>query len=311
MIKKILGTCLLVGLILTTTNGSEMVERATAEHPLNPSSPYFVEKSKEILSYIIEHNLLLYMGRYDKLTDRNRQIDQMLRLFTDHLNHDQQPCEGYGLILEDIRAHPDSDEVLRQLSQMDELISLVNSGTLSLEALTRVKASLDQRKQSAIATRLGIALQRIMQFRTAKKLNTDLMFQTKTEFEKDLEKLRRYRDEAVVSKWTLESPLQTELAASAPAIETPLPIFADVIRDAIELTQTIKAEEVAYLKATIALLTDNRNKTMILLEEASALEEKSLREESIVALEKDIAKTSSFIAREQARLKNLEAPEIN
>lgn len=189
---------------------------------------------------------------------------------------------------------------------MEELIGLVNSGNLTGETLTHVKAQLDQRKQRGLAIRIGVIMQRIMQSRIAKKLNTDLLDQIKTAFEKDLEKIRHYRDEETVSKWALESSLPTSVDSTS-AIETPLPIIADVVRSYIELTQAIKAEEVSYLESNINLLTRNRELLITVLDEAKALEETSQRNEMIQSLEQDIADTTSFIQREQDRLTRLEA----
>ncbi len=118
--------------------------------------------------------------------------------------------------------------------------------------------------------------------------------------------MRHYRNEEITSKWTLESLLLTEPDTEAPAAETPLPILADVVRDYIELTQTIKAEELDYLQANIALLSGNRDQLTVILEEAKTLEETPERNEMIESLEKDIADTNSFIQREQARLTSLD-----
>ena len=310
MIKKILSFCLLIGLILPTTKGTEMTEVTTTEPLPELSFAHIVERGKETQASIVEQNLLSYMGRYDQLTARSGQIAEVLQLFLAHMIQAQQPHEGYDIILEDIRAHPDAAERASQLLKMEELIGLINSGNLSAETLTSVKTILDQRKQSDLAIRSGAIIQRVMNSKTLQKMNADLLVRLKTAFENDLEKLRQYRNEETVSKWKLESPLPTsaEPAAAAPTIETPLPILEDVVRGYIALTQTIAAEEVSYLQENIALLTGNRDQLAVILHEARALEETPSRDEMIRALEKDIAETSEFIVRDEQRLEKLNAP---
>lgn len=303
MKSKILSLSLLIGLSLPSTNGSEIAEVTTAEQtPL----AYLVEKSTQTYAEIIEGDLLSYMYRHDKLTERDKQIECVLKLFLAHLRQSQQPSEGYDIILEDIRAHPDSEERARQLLQMEELIGLVNSGTLSPETLTLIKAKLDQRKQRDLDTRIDVIIQCIMQSQTAKKLNTDLLAQIKTTFENDLEKLRQYRDEEAVSKWSLESPLQSNPTASESTPETPLPILADVIRESVELAQASKEKEIEYLQENINLLSRSHDQLTAILDEAKALEETDERNEMIQALEKDIAGINGFIERERARLARFE-----
>lgn len=279
---------------------------ATTERSPESSFSHLVEKSKETQARIIEHNLLSYMERYDRLTERTGQIEHTLQLFKSHLRQDQQPREGYEIILEDIRANPDVEERARQLLQMEELMDLINSGNLTRETLTQVKANLDQRKQRDLAVRIGVIMQRIMDSRTFKKTNTDLLAQIKITFDNDLAKLRHYRDEETVSRWTLESPLPTEPLDSDAAIEIELPILAIVVRDYTELTKTIKEEELDYIRTNLTQLSGNRDQLMDSIGEASAFEKTSERDETIQSLEKDIAEIDGFIQREQARLSNLE-----
>ena len=125
-------------------------------------------------------------------------------------------------------------------------------------------------------------------------------------FEGDKGKLRLYRDEEAVSKWTLDSLLLADLAATADE-ERPS-ILADVVRDYIELTQSITTEEVAYLEKNIGLLQTNREQLVAILEEARAQEKTPTSEAMIAALEKDIADIDGFILRDHKRLEKLSAP---
>ena len=306
MIKKILKLCLLIGLVLPITKGSETIELIVAEQSPKSSFLHLVERGKEIQARILEQNLLSYMGRHDKLTERSSTIDRMLALFLAHLRHAQQPITGYDIILEDIRAHPDATEVARQLLQMEELIGLIRTGRLSADTLAQVTAKLDERKQKTIAIRLGVIMQRVTESQIAKEITLQLLEQTRTMFEGDKGKLRLYRDEEAVSKWTLDSLLLADLAATADE-ERPS-ILADVVRDYIELTQSITTEEVAYLEKNIGLLQTNREQLVAILEEARAQEKTPTSEAMIAALEKDIADIDGFILRDHKRLEKLSAP---
>ena len=306
MIKKILKLCLLIGLVLPITKGSETIELIVAEQSPKSSFLHLVERGKEIQARILEQNLLSYMGRHDKLTERSSTIDRMLALFLAHLRHAQQPITGYDIILEDIRAHPDAAEVARQLLQMEELIGLIRTGRLSAGVLAQVTANLDERKQKTIAIRLGVIMQRVTESQIAKEITLQLLEQTRTMFEGDKGKLRLYRDEEAVSKWTLDSLLLADLAATADE-ERPS-ILADVVRDYIELTQSITTEEVAYLEKNIGLLQTNREQLVAILEEARAQEKTPTSEAMIAALEKDIADIDGFILRDHKRLEKLSAP---
>ncbi|MBH1989974.1 MAG: hypothetical protein I8H80_02235 [Alphaproteobacteria bacterium] len=246
------------------------------------------------------------MGRHDKLTERSSTIDRMLALFLAHLRHAQQPITGYDIILEDIRAHPDAAEVARQLLQMEELFGLIRTGQLSAGVLAQVTANLDERKQQAMAVRLRVIIQRVTESQIAKEITLQLLEQTRTMFESDKGKLRLYRDEEAVSKWTLDSLLLADLAATADE-ERPS-IIADVVRDYIELTQSITTEEVAYLEKNIGLLQTNREQLVAILEEARAQEKTPTSEAMIAALEKDIADIDGFILRDHQRLKKLGSP---
>lgn len=81
MIKKTLKLCLLIGLVLPITKGSETIELIVAEQSPKSSFLHLVERGKEIQARILEQNLLSYMGRHDKLTERSSTIDRMLRYF--------------------------------------------------------------------------------------------------------------------------------------------------------------------------------------------------------------------------------------
>ncbi|QOL20078.1 hypothetical protein [Candidatus Bodocaedibacter vickermanii] len=306
MIKKTLKLCLLIGLVLPITKGSETIELIVAEQSPKSSFLHLVERGKEIQARILEQNLLSYMGRHDKLTERSSTIDRMLALFLAHLRHAQQPITGYDTILEDIRAHPDAAEVARQLLQMEELFGLIRTGQLSADTLAQVTANLDKRKQKTMAIRLGVIMQRVTESQIAKEITLQLLEQTRTMFEGDKGKLRLYRDEEAVSKWTLDSLLLADLAA--PADEERPSLLADVVRDYIELTQSITTEEAAHLQKNIGLLQTNREQLVAILEEARAQEKTPTSDAMIAALEKDIADIDGFILRDHQRLEKLSSP---
>lgn len=304
MIRTLLNLSLSIGLILPTISGSEFIEHAVAEQSLGSSR--FIEKGKELTTNILEHDLLHCMGRHDRLTERNGQIDTVLKLFSDYLNQSQLPCEGYDIILEDIQAHPDPEEQLRQLSQMNELLCLVASRTFSPSTLVKIRKKLDQRKEVVLSVRRNVIEQTLTNAQMAKKLNTDLLAQTKSTFEAALALLGKYKGEEAASRWTLESSLPpTSTEASSSATETILPILADAVKDYKELTETVKSEELAYLKATLVLLADNRNKTLELHEEANLLQDLQLGEESKATLEKYIANIDMRISLAQEKMKKL------
>jgi hypothetical protein len=255
----------------------------------------------------LEPGLVVCVGRHDKLAARNKQIDQVIKLFSDYLNQARMPCKGYDIIIEDIRAHPDPDEVFRQLSQANELFRLVASRTLPPATLVKIREQLDQRKQTALSVRRNIIEEILTKAQIAKKLNTDLLAQTKSTFEATTAMLGKYKGQDVASKWTLESslpPASTE--SETQATENILPILADSVKDYKELTETFRSEELEYLKTTSGLLSDNRKRTEGPLEEARLLQDPILREQSTEALEKDLASIDARISQVREKMKKLQ-----
>lgn len=81
MIRKILSFCLLIGLTHPSIKGSEMTDITQTDQSSESNFSHFVERSKETKANIIECNLLAYMGRYDKLTERSKEFDRFIELF--------------------------------------------------------------------------------------------------------------------------------------------------------------------------------------------------------------------------------------
>jgi hypothetical protein len=307
MKMKILTLYLLIGLILPAAQGSETVEPAAAEQHQNKSSFEFIEKMKDAMASTLEPGLVVCVGRHNKLAARNKQIDQVIKLFSDYLVQARMPCEGYDIILEDIRAHPDSDEVLRQLSEMDKLFSLVASRAPHPERLVKSLEQLDQRKQIALSVRRNIIEQFLTAAQIAKKENTDLLAQTKSIFETTTLMLRKHKGQEVASKWTLEPSLPPASTKSeTQAAENILPTLMDAVKDYKELMETVKSEELAYLKTTSGLLSDNRKRAEGLLEEARLLQDPILREQSTEALEKDLESIDARISQVREKMKKLQ-----
>lgn len=304
---KIISLSMLFGLALPLTNGAVLSEEAL--EPIQSSSTHFstfLEKGKETQVGIIESNLLAYVERHDALTERGKEITRIFQLFVTHGR--TTPPAGYEWILEDIQATPDSAARSEQLLDMEQLIELVKSGSLSEEALQQINTSLDQRKQQVLAARLGIIMQRIANLNNFSKMNTAFLAQLSEAFNNDLEKLKQYRDAETISRWTLESPMHTEPAASEET-STPLPLIADVLREYLQFETEIKDGEIEYLTSNNSLLSENRLKLQTLLDEAKALsvpeEDKPLLGALIDSLGKDIVAINGFIQRDASRLTNL------
>lgn len=158
---------------------------------------------------IIEGGLLSLMLRFDGLTERGNHYATFTRYLAVHAAKCEDPnaFPGYDIILEDMRANPNTQAAAESLLDMEELIHLATSGSLSPNMLQHVVAKLDERKIRDLAIRKEAIDQNRQKFTLATFINDRLLGQLKGAFFKEIEKLRRFRDDATIAKWQLDSPL--------------------------------------------------------------------------------------------------------
>lgn len=307
---KIVSIALLIGLSLLKTEGAVLSQETN--NPQASSLAELVETCKETQAQIIESALRTLQSRYDALTERKKDIQTVFNLFN---RHSQAPMpEGYACIKEDLEALPDTEARSEALLNLENLIVLINSGTLSEAGLANGKSKLDQRKNAVLETRRAIIAQRQRSCGMFLMINRVLLTQIAEAFNKDLEKLKRYRNEETTSLWTLESLLPAEPStATEENVETGLPLLADAIRDYLTLEKDIKNDEIRHLQRATNLLITNRSKLQALLDQTLTLSATETEQSQLgdlrLSLEQEIAQINKFITRDQNRLNGLGEPQ--
>lgn len=293
---------------------SSPMTTAEKQAPTTLTLSELIQEGKEMQASIIEGSLLSLILRFDGLTERGNHY----ATFTRHLAVHAAKCEdpnafpGYGIILEDMRANPNTQAAAEALLDMEELIHLATSGSLSPNVLQHILAKLDERKARDLAARKEVIAQNQQKFILATFINDRLLSQLNGAFVKEMEKLRKFRDVATINKWKLESPISTGMEGSATA---EFPDIATLIRDIKEYTADVAKQEVAYLENTRLRLLANIQKINTLLEKALAakkqainfagVEEHFVLEGVIKALREDRDATNESLEKENHRLDRL------
>jgi hypothetical protein len=253
-----------------------------------------IQEGKEMQASIIEGGLLSLMLRFDGLTERGNHYATFTRYLTVHAAKCENPelhFPGYEIILEDMRANPDSQAAAEAQSDMRELIQLAKSGSLSPNVLQSAVEKLNERKVRDLAVRKEVIAQNKQKLALATFFNDRLIGQLRKAFGIEIKKLRKFRDSPTIDKWELESPISTGIEDN-PTAE--LPNIATLIRDIKEYSAEVAKQETEYLESTRSRLLANTQKIDTLLKKALAAEpladeaKRSILEGMIKALSADI-----------------------
>lgn len=259
---------------------------------------------------IIKGCLLSLMLRFDGLTGRGNRY----AIFIRHLDVHAAKCKdpnafpGYDIILEDMRANPDSQAAAEGPIDLAELVQLARSGRLSPNVLQSVVEKLNEQKARALAVRKEVIAQNQQVVALATVINDRLIDQLWEAFAIEIEKLRKFRDAATTDTLELESPISTGIEDN-PTAE--LPDIATLIRDIKEYTAEVARQEIEYLESTRSRLLANIQKINTLLEKALAAKaladvaERSILESMIKALRETRDATSESVEKQECRLARL------
>jgi hypothetical protein len=284
---------------------------ATAENPTSTLAlSKLIQEARETQANIIEGRLLSLTFRFDALTERGQNYTPLIQHLAAHAEKCEDPnaFPGYGIILEDMRANPNTEAAAEAIENMANLIHLITSGSLSQEVLSQVVAKLDERKAIDLAVRKAIIAKNQQTLTIATLINNRLLDQLKEAFATELGKLEKYKDAEIIDKWKIESPIITETSDT----ETEsLPDIASLIRDIQEYTATVSAQESKYTQSEIDRLKGDNDQRKSLVERRvrdlalTAGAEDSIVAEMIKALEKDITETEESIGKNQRGLEAL------
>lgn len=256
---------------------------------------------------IIEGSLLSMIFRYVVLIERGNHCATFTRYLAVHAAQckDSNAFPGDDIILEDMRANPDSQAAEVEISEMRELIQLATSGSLSPNVLPHILAKLDERKARVLAVRKEVIAENQKELALATLFNDSLIYQLREAFDIEIKKLRKLRSSPTIDEWKLESPISTEMEDN-PTAE--LPDIATLIRDIKEYTAEVAKQETEYLESTRSRLLANIQKIDTLLKKALAAKERaseatrSILEGMIKALRADIEATENSINEQGRRL---------
>lgn len=327
MTKRSLSSYFLIGLTLSTIQGSDMTNTPLTEFSPALSVNPFVEKSRKTWANIIEQKLQAYIERYDRLIEHHRLIRTIERRFLAHLEQAQNPKEGYTILQEDILALDDPKQIPRQMMSLGERISRVMSPNFPPEMIPTHKTPLDEKKQASLDARIEKTNRFLLQCGELKETNIHFLNRLKTAFDKNLEILSQLQGRKEVSKWSLEFPLPTEEAVSETqlplfanvandhysaffdivqaASKTSLPLFANVINDHKVFIEIVWADTFEFIHRILELNKERRNRLMALKEEGESLKKTPSVNEIIATFEKDLANTNEYIQKDAQQLREL------
>jgi hypothetical protein len=294
---KTLTLYLLIGLTLPTIKGSEVETALQADSSACTRFNHFVEKRNKTWREILEQKLHAYTERHTLLTKRIKLIDHNKSLLLTHLEHAQNPKEGYDILLEEILALRDPYETPRQMMSMRSSIFLAS--LLQVASLDNLRAELKQKKQSSLNARIDKINRLVLQSDDLRETNIHFLDRLKTVFDKNVELLSHYQDQENLSKWSLDLPLATEETDN----EATLPVFADVASNHETFIEIIRAEDFKFIRTILELNTARRSALMALYEEAKSHKKTPWLDEMMAELEKDIASTNEYIEKDGEKLK--------
>jgi hypothetical protein len=240
---KIISLNLLIGLTLPLTNGAALTN---ADQSLSKNFSEFFDNCKKTQGGIAESNLRSYLRRHRTLIKREKAIQALLDLFTAHI------CApaptGLDYTSEGVRTNLGLAEMVQPIA------------TPTSESRAQKKGS----QHEALDTARD-CLRRLKDF---SDINTAYLAQLKKIFTDELEILKYYRDERVISELMLESPFpQDSTTPEKPA----LPPIKSLVDEFLKLESTIKEGDDLHIGEASRLLRDNRSKLQTLLERAKAL----------------------------------------
>jgi hypothetical protein len=211
------------------------------------------EQLKQDSTASLLRNLELFKVRITTLTERQTGIEGFLRNFKAWL--DIVTTDGwdpdYGIILEDINAHPDSRERNDQLSTFAELISLITDENLQESTRRQIEPLLNQRKHVAMDAKISLVRTKYAETSIGHEVTRALIAQVKQTFGEDLHRLSAI-DNALAESWTLPSDA-TESGLAAVASATLVPII-DLCHQWLAEQEKTKCEEIGCIESNLSTL---------------------------------------------------------
>lgn len=270
-----------------------------------------VLNGREKQAEIIEGSLLATMLRFDTLSERSKHFGIFERQLAAHADKCNQPnaFPGYEIILEDMRANPDTAAAASAIAQMEQLLGLLASGSLSSAARERVVSNLEQRKARDIQTRKLVICGNQTKVSLANIINERLLSQIKLTFAAELERLKKYRELDAIDKWKL-----TNLIAAAQESNetTELPDIATLIREIQAYKAAIEIEEARNIQSEIGRLSGVVQTLETLITTAQTVvpsdeAETSLIQEMIAAIRQDQDETRESLAKDHVKVGRLKS----